>query len=274
MKINKLFLTVCIAVIGLSFSSCSDDVTYTPGKPAGQYNVAFTNESSKVLDFDATEMTIDFVRANGSGALTVPVTILNKPDFVTIPTEVTFADGATTASITATIGEGMEPFTDYSITLSIPEEYTNPYAEETNLPNYQITFLKEDYATYATGTFHETVYYEDEWEVEIQYSPLLGIFRIPNAIIDGTHWYFKWNEAADDTQEFYFCDATGKKVTKFFSGINNKTYGAVTCEVKDEYFMGYDPDYNEFDFVLSYTVSAGSFGTNYEYIDNLEFVNQ
>lgn len=273
MKINKLFLTACIALMGLAFTSCGDDVSYTPGKPAGQYNVAFANESAKVLDFDATEMTIDFVRANGNGSLTVPITVLSKPDFVTIPSEVTFADGATTASITATIGDDMKPFIDYSISLSIPEEFTNPYAGENNLPKYQVTFLKEDYATYATGTFHDVVYYEDEWETEIQYSPMLDVYRIPDAIEEGTHWYFKWNKATDDTQEFYFCDANGKKVTSFFSGITHKTYGAVTCGVLD-YWMGYDPDDKAFYFPLEFTVSAGSFGANYEYIDNIEFVNQ
>lgn len=287
MKLNKIYLLGLVAVTMLA--SCSDDNDdYTPGKPAGEYTVSFANAQNLALDMNATEFTVDLVRADSTSLaeLTVPIKVVSAPEFVTVPASVTFPQGSTEVSLVVKIGEGMETFTDYTLSLAIDEQYTNPYADSGDSPLYKITFLKEDYQLYATGMFHETVYYEEEWEVEIQYSPMLDLYRIKDAIIEGTHWFFKWNGPNAAEQEFYFTDSTGKKATcsvggtgyyGWFSGINNPNYGAVYVTVLDGNFIGYDPGDGtyppEFDFPVSYRVSAGTFGSNYEWIDELVFAN-
>lgn len=285
MKLNKIYLLGLLVMTMLA--SCSDDEDFTPGNPAGDRTVAFANETNLALPISTTEFSIDLVRSDTTSLeeLTVPIRVLNAPSFLTIPTSATFSQGSTETSIVVKIGEGMEVFTSYSLSLIIDEEYSNPYVDSPVIPRYDITIQKEDYELYATGTFHEAVYYEDEWEVEIQYSEILDLYRIKDAIIAGTHWYFKWNGPDAAEQEFYFTDSKGVKAsctvanTKYygwFSGINNPKYGDVYTTVLDGYFIGYDPGDGtygpEFDFPVNYIVSAGSFGSGYEWIDELNFV--
>ncbi len=284
MKLNKIMLLSLLSV-GALFSACSEDDNYEMGKPAGNNAVSFANEENIVLDFEATDFDVELVRVGDNlPALTVPITVLNAPDFVKVPASVSFAAGETEARIKVEIGEGMEAFTDYNLSLMFDEEYTNPYLDTLALsPRYNITFLKEDYVAVGRGMFHETVYFEEEWEVEFEYSELLDLYRIPDAIIEGTHWYFKWNGPDAEEQVFYFTDSTGKKASVtisqtnyygWFSGITNPTYGPVYVCVLDGNFIGYNPEGEggpEFDFPVAYRVSAGSFGSSYEWIDQLEF---
>ena len=285
MKLNKIFMLGLMATAALFTACSSDDHDYEWGKPAGTNDVTFSSAENMVLDFTATSFDIELSRPDSisQNALTVPVKCIEKPDFLTLPSEVTFAAGESTATLNVTIGEGMEAFTEYRLKLTIPEDYTNPYSQQNGVPIANIKFLKEDFQLYATGTFHEAVYYEDAWEVEIEYSPMLELYRIKDAIIEGTHWYFKWSGPDAEEQSFMFTDSEGNKATctigttkyyGFFSGIVNSKYGNVYVTVLGGNFIGYDPDGPEFDFPVSYRVSAGSFGSAYEWIDGLEFVNK
>ncbi len=284
MKLNKIML-LSLLTAGALFSACGEDDNYEWGKPAGTNTVSFANEENQVLAFEANEFTVDLVRVGENlPAQTVPIQVLSAPDFVKVPAEVTFAQGANEATLVIQLNEGMQPFTNYNLSLMIPEEYTNPYIDSLEValcPRYNITFLKEDYATIATGVFHETVYFEEEWEVEIQHSELLDLYRIPDAIISGTHWYFHWSGKDAAEQTFEFTDSEGKTASAivgqtayygFFSGINNANYGPVYCTVLEDNFIGFDTDEQAFYFPFAYRVSAGSFGSNYEYIDNLVFL--
>ena len=287
MKLNKIFMLGTLVSAAL-FTACSDDDDnkYEWAKPAGNTNVTFISDEHMTLDFTATSFDVELYRPDSTAqqALTVPITVIEKPDFVTVPSEATFAAGDSVTKITVTIGEGMEAFKDYTLSIKLPNELTNPWANQAGTPIQSIKFLKEDFQLYATGTFHETVYYEDAWDVEIQYSALLDLYRIPNAVIDGTHWYFHWNGPDAEEQEFYFTDSEGKKAKcevggtsyhGWFSGIVNKTYGNVYVTVIDGNFYGYDGEAEtgpEFDFPVTYRVSEGTFGSAYEYIDNLQFV--
>lgn len=291
MKLNKIFLLSFLA-LGALFTACSDDDhEYSWGKPAGENTVTFVNEENMVLDFEAQDFDIDLIRVNTGNLpeLTVPVKVLGKPDFLTIPETVTFAAGDTIAVLKAKIGEGMEAFTTYNVSLMIDEEYTNPYVDSLDvnlIPRFNISFLKEDFKTIGMGTFNEPIAFEDSWEVEIQYSAVLNLYRIPDCIVNGTHWYFRWSGrgASAEEQSFEFTDETGNKASctvggdkyyGFFSGYNHSSYGPIYVCVLDGYFIGYNPDGEngpEFDFPVSWRVSAGSFGSDYDYIDNIEWV--
>lgn len=283
MKLNKIFLLgLMVSAALLTACSDDDDHDYKRGNAAGAYDVTFISDERQTLDFTAESFDVELYRPDSISqeALTVPIEVVSKPDFITVPSEVTFAAGDSIATLTVTLGEGMEAFKEYSLNIRVPEQFTNPYSIQDGTPSQNIIFLKEDFQLYATGTFHEKVYYEDAWPVEIQYSAMKDVYRIPDAIVDGTHWYFHWNGPDAEEQEFYFTDSDGNKATctvggtkyhGWFSGIVNKSYGNVYVTVLDGYFYGYDPEYNEIDFPVAYRVDAGSFGSNYEYIDELEF---
>ena len=105
MKLNKIFLLAGIAVAGMWMSACSDDDDYTPGQPAGQYDVSFVDEGGMtVLALEDQSFTFTLTRANGEGELTVPLEVVQKPDFVQIPSSATFKAGETETEVKATIG--------------------------------------------------------------------------------------------------------------------------------------------------------------------------
>jgi len=289
MKLNKTLL-LGLLLPGLVFTACKDDEGYQKAEEPGIYKVGFANEENKVLEFTDTELTVDLIRVDEGSLpeLKVPITVLDAPDFLTVPEEAVFAEGETTTTITMKIGEGMEAFTDYQLSLMFDQSYTNPYVDSLNvdlIPRYNITFLKEDYKTIATATFLDQVLYEDEWDIEIQYSAMLDLYRIPDCMENGTAWYFKWNGPDAEEQEFYFTDSEGKKAScvvageelyGFFSGITHSKYGNIYATILDGYPCGYDVDEDGpyFVFAMEFLVNAGSFGANYEYIYNIEFIDE
>jgi hypothetical protein len=272
MKINKLFLMAGLAVMSLMATSCSsDDDNYTPGKEAGANDVTFADGSNITLEFTATSFDIVLKRSNTTSALEVPLKVVKKPDFLTVPATASFAAGAETAVVTCTVGSDMEAFVNYEVAIDIDEEYTNPYKETNSFPRYQITLVKEDYKLFASGVFKENILFKDSWPQEIEYSPLLDMFRMKNVFVPGGNWYFHWNQKGGDDSQFSFCNSEGKNVTKFASGYVHTSYGSITANVLGDYWMGYDADDNAFYFRLEFTVSAGSFGSNYDTISDVVF---
>lgn len=266
MKLNKIFLLAGIAVSSLWMGACSDDDDYTPGKPAGKNDVSFVDEGGKtVLALEDQAFTFTVTRANGDGELTVPLNVVQKPDFVQVPTSVTFKAGETEKEVEVTIGEGMENFVEYAIRINIPEELTNPYAETSGSPMYNMVILKEDYAPWAEGVFTENVIFGQQWEQTLEYSAIKEIYRLPDVFAPGTHFFFKWDGTDADDQTIYFCDADGNKTVKFATGYVHAKYGMIMANIlADKNWMGFDSSDNTFYFPMEMTVSAGSFGANYE----------
>ncbi len=271
MKFNKATLIIALLAAGFGFTACDDNNEYVPGAPAGEHNIGFSSTENLIIGFEQAEIQVELSRANTVGELVVPVEGLIVPEFVTLPKSATFADGSATATITLTIGEGMEAFTDYQLSFRVPEEYTNAYAEDGKSPIFNITIKKEDYKVVANGEYQATVLFEETWEQPVEYSAMMGIYRLPNCFANGEHWYF----AFDGADGFTFTDKDGEPVEKFLCGVVHSSYGAITANVLAGNFIGYieDPeDGNYFAFPLQYTVSAGSFGKNYEYLNINEWL--
>lgn len=265
MKLNKLFLLAGVAMLSFGMSSCSDDDDYTPGAPSGKYDVSFANEEAKVvLSLDDATFTVDVTRANGDGELTVPVEVLQKPDFFTVPQSITFAAGETEKTLEIAIAEGMENFVDYNLRLRIPEAYTQAYKEDAGSPMLNMTVLKEDFKPWAEGVFRENILFGQAWNQTLEYSEIKDIYRLPDLIASGTPFLFKWNGKADDESELYFCDSEGKKIANQASGFVHKTYGMIIANFLYNVWMGFDSAEQTFYFPIEFTVSAGSFGTNYD----------
>lgn len=281
MKINKMFLVAGIAALGLAVTSCSDDDEYTPGQPStATENVSFVDEENYVLKVEDSEFQFTLVRESTNGALTVPLEKIQVPDFVSIPDQVTFADGEDEVTVTAIIGEDMEIFKSYFVVLKVPDTLAKFYDDETDYsnPRLNITILKEDYEPYAVGVYQDPIFYQAAWEQVIEYSALRDTYRMKGVFKDGTDWFFHWNRKyGEDSQEFYWTDETGNAVTSFFSGYTHSRYGNVT--VNDLYgtsadypFIGYDAEENAFYWPISFDVSAGSFGAGYEGVINVQFI--
>lgn len=267
MKFNKATLIIALMAAGLGFTACDDENEYVPGAPAGKYNVGFDSQENLTLPFAQQELTVKLSRNNSEGELTVPIEALVVPEFMTLPKQATFANGSTTADITIAIGEGMEAFTDYQISFKVPEEYTNAYAADGKSPIFSITVKKEDYKVVANGLYQASVLFNKTAAQVLEYSAMQDLYRMPNWMDYGTAWYFSF----DGGDNFTFTNKDGEPVTKFLCGVTHSTYGAIYANVLGGNPIGYEdseaPDMEgDFFFPLQYTVSAGSFGANYEYL--------
>jgi len=282
---NKIkFALVSLALV-LGFTACNkNDYEYEPGKEAATDNLAlyFDDEENLTLALADNEVEITLNRVDTEGELTVPLIVNTAPDFVTVPETATFAAGEDKTTVKLTIGEGMEAFTKYLIKISIPEEYTQPYDEDSGSPVYSFTITKEDFATVAKGVFTSTVAWKSSWENDLEFSNFLNLYRFPDLIASGTHIYFHFDMDAEGNQEFYFTDASGNHITKFSTGYIHPSYGEMTATVNEGYDMGYDEfvdeetgqPVNEFYWVWKITVSAGSFGENYQTYDVTEWLRK
>lgn len=265
MKLNKLFLLAGVAMLTFGMSSCSDDDDYTPGAPSGKYDVSFANEEAKkVLALDDKTFTVDVTRANGDGELTVPVEVLQKPDCFTVPQSITFAAGETEKSLEIAVADGMENFVDYTLRLRIPEAYTQAYKEDAGSPMLNMTVLKEDFKPWAEGVFRDNIIFKQAWNQTLEYSEIKDTYRLPDLIATGTHFLFKWNGKADDDSELYFCDSEGAKIAIQATGFVHPSYGMIMANFLYTEWLGFDSAKETFYFPIEFTVSAGTFGANYD----------
>ncbi len=257
MKLHKIFLFAAVA-LATAFTSCSEDDTYEAGKPAGKYNVTFAEYSPVTLASDATSFEVTLQRADASEALTVPLTVLSASEGVVVPSSASFAAGEETTTIDVTLPSEMEYNTDYSVSIQIPEEYTNPYAEQATCPIYKNTFLKEDYAVEATGTYTDNFWYEESWSVSLEYSPSQDLYRVKDMFDDGCDpFFFKWNK---ETNVVTVTDATGTTQKYISTPFDYSGYPIVAyC---NQAKFSYDPSSKTFEFPFYWYVPAlsGGFG--------------
>ena len=267
MKFNKATLIIATMAACLGFTACDDKNEYVPGAPAGEYNIGFIGQENQTLGFTQSEMIVELSRDNSEGELTVPIEALVVPECMSLPRQATFADGSTTASIIVAIDESMEAFTDYQLSFRVPEKYTNAYAEDGKSPIFSINVKKEDYKVVANGAYQASVLFKGTRNQVLEYSAMQDLYRIPDWMGYGTAWYFSF----DGGDNFTFTNKDGEPVTKFLCGVTHSTHGAIYANVLGGNPIGYEDSETpnmegDFFFPLQYTVSAGSFGANYEYL--------
>jgi hypothetical protein len=265
MKINKIFLLAAMALTGFGLASCSDDDSYSPGKPAGSNEVYFMHEAHQALDLTATSFNITVGRADAGSAISVPLKQVQVASVFTVPATVEFAAGQTEVEVPIQISADAQPFTDYQLRLAIPEEYTNPYTDAHPYfqPELNILVHKEDYKDYAAIEYYDDFWYGESWEDVIQYSATLDLYRYA-PFADGCYFYYKIDEGKDIT----VCNAEGKKYTgKTVTGLSHSTYGAVSAAWDTASgFSGYNPEDDTYYILYEWTVAAGSFGPYYNTI--------
>lgn len=293
MRIDKLFVVGALFVGALSLASCSDDDDYTPGAAAGANDVTFQSYSNPVMAKTATTFNVVLNRHTTSGTLTVPVEKVSVPEGWTVPENVDFAAGDSLATLTVTPSSDMKLNSDYDFVIRIPESYTNSYKKNNGEVNtYKVVVVKEDYETFATGTYDEEFFNGAQWPVTIEYSPALDVYRIKNLFesidgVSGYNFFFKWNKETGDKQEFEMVNSDGSEASKVQAGFSYSTYGMVSyawaAETNDESkyvddvnkntFGGYLSASKMFVLVWNHSVSAGSFGAGTDFIRDVKFVN-
>lgn len=126
MKFLKYSVLAVIAASGVAFSACSDDDNeYQPG-PQSEGVFFFNDNTTRVqLPTDATEISITVGREGSTAAATYPVEVTTDlPDGIfSFPSQISFAEGETTANYVATCVLPEEN-TDrnYNLQLSFPDE--------------------------------------------------------------------------------------------------------------------------------------------------------
>lgn len=118
---------------GVVFAACTDDDAVRRATVSGA-QVFFNNELPEVMELSKSEssFTVPVVRANTSGAITVPITVeAPEGSIYNVPSSVTFADGDTIANIVVTYDPNQLNYGSYTdLTIQIADStYTTPYGD-------------------------------------------------------------------------------------------------------------------------------------------------
>ena len=131
----KKIYTILFAVASLAFvlTSCNKEVVHQPGEADvdGCYGVYFpSQDESLTLDpSDPTTATIKVVRANTSGAITVPYTLTGDTDIITA-SDIAFADGQSETTCTLTFNSAVVGISYTCHFVITDEKYASKYKSQ------------------------------------------------------------------------------------------------------------------------------------------------
>lgn len=253
MKSLKYILVSAVALLVLV--SCAQDDPYTPGDRTNNKgnNVYFSedNAGAIVLGLADNSFTVTIEREDATNAISVPLNAYTESNVFTVPSSVDFAAGEKSKDITVQFG-GADPFVNYLLYITIPEEYTYQYKEQSVVPTYFVRVLQEDFKVIHHGKYYDDFWWEEAWDQDLEYSELKDTYRLSDLWTAGAGFEFTWNKE------------TGKVVVnggnKLSTGIVHSTYGLISAQDQGSF---YDADDDAIYFPFKWTVSAGSFGTYY-----------
>ncbi len=253
MKSLKYFLISAVALFALA--ACTQEDPYKPGDPTNTNgnNIYFSekNPGSIVLGLAENSFTVTIERENSSNAVSVPLKAYSTSTVFTVPSSVDFAAGETSKDITVQFA-GADPFVNYVLNISIPEEYTYQYKDQSVYPAFAVTVLQEDFKVIHSGTYYDDFWWEESWDQDLEYSELKDAYRLSDLWTAGAGFEFTWDKS------------TGKVVVnggnKLSTGIVHSSYGLISAQDQGSF---YDADDDAIYFPFKWTVSAGSFGTYY-----------
>ncbi len=269
---KKIFKNSFIALAAVfAFTACTEEVDYTPAEPSKVDNTQFyfnrEQATSAVLDLTETQYKVYIERVNAETEETINLIANVDEDIFTVPQSVTFAAGETTAEIVVSINEKMEPFVEYDIEISIPEELINPYKQDNN-SILTVQLLKEDFKPYAKAAYMWG-FFGLSYEQEVYYSEILQTYRIVTPWVTPAPIYTQYGYGAEAGESVEFTinedNTLSLAKTAFKSGLIHPSYGSVTAN----YEASMIDENGVFYFQYKWTVSAGSFGS---YVDQVQIV--
>ena len=145
-RINTLLLAL-LSVVTLTWTSCNDSIEYTPVGPVEGAGVYFPTSTRTSYELEGTSgsITLDVMRTDSVGALdaTLTTTFTEGGESVfTVPASVSFADGASTSSMTINY-DNLVQGTTYNVTMAFDEG--TPYANS----SLTLTFLYPEEVVYT-----------------------------------------------------------------------------------------------------------------------------
>lgn len=145
-RINTLLLAL-LSVVTLTWTSCNDSIEYTPVGPVEGAGVYFPTSTRTSYELEGTSgsITLDVMRTDSVGALdaTLTTTFTEGGESVfTVPASVSFADGASTSSMTINY-DNLVQGTTYNVTMTFDEG--TPYANS----SLTLTFLYPEEVVYT-----------------------------------------------------------------------------------------------------------------------------
>jgi len=261
--INKYFM-LWLSVLAMMVVSCKEEIPSRDPSPAANPNSANVYFSSKnsanpVLDITADNFDILINREKTDKELTVLLKVesvyLEKFE---VPTSVTFAVGEGEKVINIKVKD-LELMKKYHLTISIEEDQTNPYITQNKYGRLELNVLKEDFAPYAEGVY-SSEFFEDEWDAVLEYSPATEIYRFKDCWMPGYNVTFNWDKGAKISM---IGNPSGDYIV-IPTGYVHSKYGMVNAYYDNE-ASSYDSESKTFTFVITWRVSAGSFGTYLDY---------
>lgn len=210
MKKIKNILGVILVLIGMTtVYSCQDDTAdYIPSEKVDSEQVYFPSTNAAAIKLSTTVSSYDIIiaRVKTDNAISVPLTVTGGAGLFNVPASVSFAQGASTATIKITFDAeevGFDNFQD--LTISINNEFTSVYGKSEYKFNIGIpapwkslgnAIYNDDFVSAFFGVSYA------EYEVEIQENLLQpGLFRLVNPY--GAAYPFNDPGDWDDSQDWY-----------------------------------------------------------------------
>lgn len=158
-KIILASLHLCfLALVLASCGEWDNDWQAGPETKAGCQQVHFAsgNDLNAILFPGENAVTLTAERNTDKGSLTVPLTLVSATEGLTVPTDLTFADGSTTATVTLTAPATATAGSAFAYTLQIGGDDVDPYADT------------ENGATLSGNIFYPTLRRAKAWITEYQ----------------------------------------------------------------------------------------------------------
>lgn len=214
-SINKLFVLLSAVFAMAGFSSCSEEIDYTPAEPVDPscpaVRFAAANESFFEIDPASPQFTVTLER-NATDAATYSLAVTrNDENAFVVPANVTFEAGQKEATVVVGLAANAPTATDLTVSFGIDEAYVNPYIN--GLPDYTGTVNIVKWNTVGVGQWLDGFWWGFWDEVTIQYrDDIPSLWRINNPYVDelgggGTYekyLYFTLNEDGTVTWDKWF----------------------------------------------------------------------
>ena len=178
---KKINLILGALVCLFAFSACTEEVEYTPASPESAKGVYFPSTLPAQVDLttDATSFDVQIWRTDTVGEQTVDLNVVTSDTtgIFTFPSSVTFADGATAATITIAYNLEKMSYGQYTdITLSVDDSQASAYGGKA----YAFTAgIPEPWTSLGVGTYYDYMFFDEPLEAEIQQSLLdPAMFRV------------------------------------------------------------------------------------------------
>lgn len=170
-RINTLLLAL-LSVVALTWTSCNDSIEYTPVGPVEGAGVYFPTSTRTSYELEGTqgEITLSVMRTDSVGAFdaTLSTTFSEGGESVfTVPASVSFADGASTSSMTISY-DNLVQGTTYTVSMTFDEG--TPYSNS----SLTLTFLYPEEVVYEWEVVSEQGIYTDN---------IFSMFGISNIVI-------------------------------------------------------------------------------------------